>query len=155
MNVALSELPDFTCLRGFHAQPHHSSGIIGAPALRYMDRAYRAHGRSTAPVVEMLIPSTVDDSLAPPGAHVASLFCQHFSPDLGPGTSWDEHREQVADLVIDTVNRYAPNFKASVLDRMVNRSWGWWGATSSTAHSASISSSVPGRCSATPITAAR
>jgi phytoene dehydrogenase-like protein len=122
MNVALSELPDFTCLRGIHAQPHHSSGIIFAPSLRYMDRAYREareHGWSADPIVEMLIPSTVDDSLAPPGAHVASLFCQHFSPDLGPGTSWDEHREQVADLVIDTVNRYAPNFKASVLGRMV------------------------------------
>jgi phytoene dehydrogenase-like protein len=122
MNVALSELPDFTCLPGKHAQPHHSSGIIFAPSLRYMDRAYREareHGWSADPIVEMLIPSTVDDSLAPPGAHVASLFCQHFSPDLGPGASWEEHREQVADLVIDTVNRYAPNFKASVLGRMV------------------------------------
>jgi phytoene dehydrogenase-like protein len=122
MNVALSELPDFACLRGTHAQPHHSSGIIIAPSLRYMDRAYREareHGWSADPIVEILIPSTVDDSLAPPGAHVASLFCQHFSPDLGPGASWEEHREQVADLVIDTVNRYAPNFKASVLGRMV------------------------------------
>jgi phytoene dehydrogenase-like protein len=122
MNVALSALPDFSCLRGAQAQPHHSSGIIIAPSLRYMERAYREaqeHGWSADPIVEMLIPSTVDDSLAPPGAHVASLFCQHFSPDLGPGTSWDEHREQVADLVIDTVTRYAPNFKASVLGRMV------------------------------------
>jgi phytoene dehydrogenase-like protein len=122
MNVALSELPDFTCLRGTHAQPHHSSGIIIAPSLRYMDRAYheaREHGWSADPVVEVLIPSTVDDSLTPPGAHVASLFCQHFSPDLGPGTTWDEHREQVADLVIDTVDRYAPNFRGSVLGRMV------------------------------------
>jgi phytoene dehydrogenase-like protein len=122
MNVALSELPDFTCLPGAHPQPHHSSGIIIAPSLRYMDRAYREareHGWSADPIVEILIPSTVDDTLAPPGAHVASLFCQHFSPDLGPETSWAEHREQVADLVIDTVDRYAPNFKASVLGRMV------------------------------------
>ena len=122
MNVALSELPDFTCLPGAHRQPHHSSGIIIAPSLRYMDRAYREareHGWSADPIVEILIPSTVDDTLAPPGAHVASLFCQHFSPDLGPETSWAEHREQVADLVIDTVDRYAPNFKASVLGRMV------------------------------------
>jgi phytoene dehydrogenase-like protein len=122
MNVALSELPDFDCLRGTQAQPHHSSGIVFAPSLRYMDRAYgeaRDHGWSTAPIVEMLIPSTVDDSLAPPGAHVASLFCQHFSPDLGPGNHWAEHREEAADLVIDTVDRYAPNFRASVLGRMV------------------------------------
>ena len=120
MNVALSELPDFSCLRGTNPQPHHSSGIILAPSLQYMDRAHtdaREHGWSREPIVEILIPSTVDDLLAPPGQHVASLFCQHFSPDLGQG--WEAQRERVADLVIDTVNRYAPNFKASVLGRMV------------------------------------
>ena len=62
----------------------------------------------------MLIPSTLDDSLAPPGAHVASLFCQHVVPQFADGSSWDEHRETVADLMIDTVETYAPGFKASV-----------------------------------------
>ena len=84
MNVALSELPDFTCLPGKAAAEHHMSGIIIAPTLDYMDRAFadaRQFGWSKAPIVEMLIPSTVDDSLAPPGAHVASLFCQQFAPD--------------------------------------------------------------------------
>jgi phytoene dehydrogenase-like protein len=122
MNVALSELPDFSCMPGKTAQDHHKSGIIFAPSLRYMEQAYfdaRTHGCSRAPVVEMLIPSTVDDTLAPPGRHVASLFCQHFSPDLPNDLSWDEIREPAADLVIDTVDRYAPNFKASVLGRMV------------------------------------
>lgn len=122
MNVALSELPDFSCLPGRAAQDHHKSGIIFAPSLHYMEQAYfdaRTYGCSRAPVVEMLIPSTVDDTLAPPGRHVASLFCQHFSPDLPNDLSWDEIREPAADLVIDTVDRYAPNFKASVLGRMV------------------------------------
>jgi phytoene dehydrogenase-like protein len=120
MNVALSELPDFSSLPGTHPQPHHSAGIVFAPSLAYMDRAYtdaRRDGWSREPIVEMLIPSTVDDTLAPPGAHVASLFCQHFSPDLA--ASWDEHREQAADAVIDTVTRHAPNFKRSILGRMV------------------------------------
>jgi phytoene dehydrogenase-like protein len=67
----------------------------------------------------MLIPSTLDAGLAPPGRHVASLFCQHFAPELPGGASWDAHREQVADLVIDTVNEYAPNFRDSVLGRLV------------------------------------
>jgi phytoene dehydrogenase-like protein len=101
-------------------QPHHGSGIIMAPSLGYMEQAYfdaRMHGWARAPIVEMLIPSTVDDTLAPRGAHVASLFCQHFAPTLPGGRSWDEAREQAADVVIDTVNRYAPNFKASVLAR--------------------------------------
>lgn len=120
MNVALSELPQFSCLQS--KGPHHSSGIILAPSLAYMDRAYRAareSGWSREPVIEMLIPSTLDDSLAPKGAHVASLFCQHFNPELPDGRSWDEAREEAADLIIDTVNAYAPNFKAAVLARTI------------------------------------
>ena len=120
MNVALSELPDFSCAPGITTQVHHQSGIIMAPSLRYMEQAYfdaRTLGCSRAPVVEMLIPSTVDDSLAPKGAHVASLFCQHFNPEFPNGLDWDDIREPAADLVIDTVNRHAPNFKASVIAR--------------------------------------
>ncbi|MDR3512039.1 MAG: NAD(P)/FAD-dependent oxidoreductase [Caulobacteraceae bacterium] len=122
MNVALSELPDFTCLPGKSVGEHHQSGVIIAPTLDYMDQAYmdaRQFGWSKAPIVEILIPSTVDDSLAPPGQHVASLFCQQFAPKLPDGRSWDDEREAAADLIIDTVDRYAPNFKASVLGRMI------------------------------------
>ncbi len=122
MNVALSELPDFTCAPGKNAQPHHSSGIIIAPSLAYMERAYfdaRTQGYARAPIVEMLIPSTVDSGLAPPGKHVASLFCQHFDPILPDGQSWDEVKDAAADAVVDTVNRNAPNFKRSILARNI------------------------------------
>jgi phytoene dehydrogenase-like protein len=78
----------------------------------------RARGWSRAPIVEMLIPSTLDDTLAPPGAHVASLFCQHVAPALPDGSSWDGRREEVGDLMIETVDRHAPGFKASVVGRM-------------------------------------
>jgi phytoene dehydrogenase-like protein len=83
-----------------------------------MERAFfdaRISGWSAKPIVEMLIPSTLDDSLTPRGQHVASLFCQQFAPRLPDGRSWDDAREAVADLIIDTVNDRAPNFKASVL----------------------------------------
>jgi phytoene dehydrogenase-like protein len=119
MNVALSELPRFTC----RPEPgdHHTAGVIMAPSLDYMDRAFtdaRRDGWSRQPIVEMLVPSTLDDSLAPPGRHVASLFCQHVAPTLPGGRSWDDHREAVADLMIETVEAHAPGFKASVLGRM-------------------------------------
>ncbi len=120
MNVALSRLPSFTALPGSEPADHHTAGIILAPSLDYMDRAYadaRRHGWSREPIIEMLIPSTLDDTLAPRGAHVASLFCQHVAPELPDGRSWNDHREQVADLMIDTVERYAPGFKASVIAR--------------------------------------
>ncbi|HZZ91874.1 MAG TPA: NAD(P)/FAD-dependent oxidoreductase [Usitatibacter sp.] len=122
MNVALSELPDFVAAPGTTAQPHHSSGIIMAPSLAFMDRAHasaREDGWSREPIVEMLIPSTVDDSLAPAGQHVASLFCQHFRYKL-PGTrDWAHERERAADAVIDQVTRFAPNFRSAVVARRI------------------------------------
>ena len=121
MNVALTELPDFTCLPGRDLAEHHTAGIIMAPSLAYMEQAYfdaRTHGWSKQPIVEMVISSTLDDTLAPPGQHVASLFCQHVAPEL-PDGSWDDHREAVADLMIATVDRYAPNFRRSVIGRQI------------------------------------
>jgi phytoene dehydrogenase-like protein len=122
MNVALAELPDFSCLPGRDVAEHHTAGIILAPSLQYMEQAYfdaRTHGWSKRPVVELVISSTLDDTLAPKGQHVASLFCQHVAPQLPGEKSWDDCREQVADLMIDTVDRYAPNFKRSVLGRQI------------------------------------
>ena len=122
MNLALAELPSFAALPGRAAAEHHGSGIVIAPSLAYMERAYfdaRRAGWSAEPVIEMLIPSTLDDTLAPPGRHVASLFCQHVAPTLPDGRSWDEARETVADLMIDTVEAYAPGFRASVIARTV------------------------------------
>ena len=70
-------------------------------------------------MVEVLIPSTLDDTLCPPGQHVASLFCQHVAPQLPIGRSWDDHREEVADLMIATVEQYAPGFASSVIGRQI------------------------------------
>jgi phytoene dehydrogenase-like protein len=120
INVALTALPSFTALPG--DGDHLSAGIIIGPSLTYMDRAWldaRQFGWSREPVVEVLIPSTLDDSLSPPGQHVASLFCQHVAPQLPDGASWDAHRAEVADLMIATVDNYAPGFAASVIGRQI------------------------------------
>ena len=122
MNLALSELPSFSCLPGRAAAEHHGAGIIVAPSLAYMERAYmdaRRSGWSEAPIVEMLIPSVLDETLAPAGRHVASLFCQHVAPALPDARSWDEARDEAADRMIDTVEAYAPGFKASVIARKI------------------------------------
>ncbi|HRP35602.1 MAG TPA: NAD(P)/FAD-dependent oxidoreductase [Gammaproteobacteria bacterium] len=124
MNVALAELPDFRCAPGTQLQPHHASGILVGDSLGYFERAWfdarsREHnpGWAREPVVELVISSALDESLAPPGMHVASLFCQHVNPE--PDGGWDAHRETFADLAIETVNRHAPNFSASVLGRRI------------------------------------
>jgi phytoene dehydrogenase-like protein len=120
MNVALSELPKFSCLAQQEraTAEHLTGGIVIGATCAYIDTAYRdsqVHGWSLAPIVEMLIPSTLDHTLAPPGQHVASLFCQQFDPNI----DWDQHRDEVADLIIAQVDKYAPGFKQSVLGRQV------------------------------------
>src|SRR2546422_3667902 len=112
MNVALSALPRFAC----HPEPgpHHASGIIMAPSLAYMDRAYldaRQDGISRSPIVEMVIQSTLDDTLAPRGAHVASLFCQHFAPEA----DWNLRKQEAVERIFDVIESHAPGFRASLI----------------------------------------
>jgi len=123
MNVALSELPDFTCRPGTHLQPHHQSGIVIGPTMDYLEQAYldaTQYGWSRQPIVEILIPSTIDPSLAPEGQHVASLFCQQFAPELADGKSWDDYRAQAAQTVIDTVTNYASNFRDAIIAEQIH-----------------------------------
>lgn len=118
INVALSELPEFLCKPGQDVRTHHQCGIVIGPTLDYMETAYldaQTGEWSREPVIEMLIPSTVDESLAPYGHHVASLFCQYFPYDR----DWDKLRERAADTVFQTIDRYAPNFSNSVISRQI------------------------------------
>lgn len=120
MNVALDKLPQFTCLKnqGRATDDHLTGGIVIGPTMGYIDQAHRdakQFGYSKSPIVEMLIPSIVDDTLAPKGKHVASLFCQQFDPDV----DWDTHRQEAADLIINTVEKFAPGFKASILSKQI------------------------------------
>ncbi len=118
LNVALSELPRFSAAPVDDDSDILKSGIVIAPSLNYMEQAFfdaRTSGYARAPIVEMLIPSTVDDSLAPSGAHVASLFCQQFSPELPEPATWDDLRDEATAVILDTVNTHAPNFKDSIL----------------------------------------
>ncbi|HEX7156843.1 MAG TPA: NAD(P)/FAD-dependent oxidoreductase, partial [Burkholderiaceae bacterium] len=116
VNVALSELPDFRCAPGTLPQPHHASGIVLGPSLAAMDRAWHdavRDGYAAEPIIEMLIPSVVDDSLAPRGAHVASLFCQQFDP--APAAGWDSLKDRAVEAIFATVESYCPNFRRWLL----------------------------------------
>ncbi len=121
MNVALSELPRFSSLPA--DEDFHFKGAIElCPSLGYMQDAYREAketGWTRKPIISMQIPSTQDDTLAPEGGHVASLFCQHFQRELPGGRSWDDEKDTVADSIIDAIDAHAPNFKASVVGRQI------------------------------------
>ena len=121
MNLALSELPRFT---HFEAKDdfHFKGTVEISPSLEYLSRAYadaKTHGWSREPAIALQIPSVQDDSLCPPGCHVASLFCQQFRRHLPDGRSWDDVKDEVADLIIDTLDGYAPNLKRSVIARQI------------------------------------
>ncbi len=121
MNVALSGLPDYSGRQVPHCM---EAGIIMAPTLDYMDRAWhsaRVQGWSASPVVEMLIPSIIDNSLAPEGCHVASLFCQHFNPALGE--QWSQNRDLAAAAILDVVEQHFPGFRGLVQGMQVLSPW--------------------------------
>lgn len=120
MNVALKGLPKFTCLlkQARANDDHLTAGIVMAPSVAYLDKSFsdaREFGWSKQPVVEMLIPSTMDDSLAPPGQHVASLFCQQFDPEV----DWEQHRDEAAETILNMIESHAPGFKDLIVGQQV------------------------------------
>jgi phytoene dehydrogenase-like protein len=120
MNVALSEMPRFCGLSEAEARPKLNGTIDICPSLAYAEQAFddaRTEGWARAPVLSMCMPSLLDDTLAPAGGHVMSLFCQHFNPELPDGRSWDDVKEEAADMIVETVTQYAPNFRQAVVGR--------------------------------------
>jgi phytoene dehydrogenase-like protein len=124
VNLALSELPRFTCLDG--ASPAmRAAAARGAfsisPSLDYIERAYddAKYGEfSREPYMDIVIPSMIDPGMAPPGKHVMSIFVQYAPYALNGGWT-DAKREAFGDAVINAVARFAPNIKSAILHRQV------------------------------------
>ena len=132
INVALSEAPQFRCLPGTTIGPQHHGTMHICPSMEYIERAYddAKYGKpATNPMLECTMATALDDSLAPPGQHILSMFVQ-YAPYHLKGTTWDAERDRFADRCFDILNEYAPNFKRSVLHRQViappdmERLWG-------------------------------
>jgi phytoene dehydrogenase-like protein len=120
VNMAIAELPDLRALPGRAPGPQHPEFVI-TPSLKYLERAWddAKYGRpSTHPMVDCVIPSTKDPTLAPPGRHVLSAFVQYAPYELVDGT-WEEEREPFGNRVVATIAEYAPGFESSVLHRQV------------------------------------
>ncbi len=119
VNLALSELPDFTCLPGPGA--HLRGAISISPSIAYLERAYddAKYGEfSHRPYLDIVLPSMIDPGMAPPGQHVMSIFVQYAPYALSGGWT-DARREALGDAVLDTLAEYAPNVKRAVLHRQV------------------------------------
>jgi phytoene dehydrogenase-like protein len=119
VNLALSELPNFTCLPG--VGPHLRGAISISPSIDYLERAYddaKYGDVSKKPYMDIVIPSMIDPSMAPPGQHVMSIFVQYVPYHVSGGWT-DQKREAFGDTVIDTLAEYAPNIKSAILHRQV------------------------------------
>ncbi len=121
LNLALGELPDFSARPGKDTvQPHHRATIHIAPDVEYLQAAHddgRALGASRAPMLECFMQSPTDPTMVPPGKHVMSIFAQYF-PYERPDRPWlPADRETIADLLVATLARYAPNLPAAIEHR--------------------------------------
>jgi phytoene dehydrogenase-like protein len=119
VNLALGELPDFTCLPG--RGPHLRGAISISPSVGYLERAYddAKYGEiSRRPYMDIVIPTMLDPTMAPPGKHVMSIFVQYAPYHVNGGWT-DERREALGDAVVDTLAQYAPNLKRAILHRQV------------------------------------
>jgi phytoene dehydrogenase-like protein len=122
INISLGELPDFKALPGSEPALQHRGTIHISPTMEYIERAYdnAKYGcPSEYPIIEATIPSVLDDTLAPPGKHVMSMFTQYFPYKLAPGLSLQDEKEKYAERCFDLMNEYAPNFRRSVIGRQV------------------------------------
>ena len=121
INVALDRLPNFLALPGSETGPQHRGTIHIGPTLDYVEQAFddAKYGRpSKSPIIECTIPSAVDNTVAPPGKHLMSMFIQYAPTRLREGR-WEEVRERFADRCFEIVEQYAPNFRQSVIARQV------------------------------------
>ena len=122
INLALSEPPNFRCLPSTGVAPHHHGTIHIAPTLDFIERAYddaKYGWPSTEPVLEITLPTSLDDTLAPPGKQVLSMFVQYAPYKLADGKSWDVIKEDFADRCVELLARYAPNVPAAIEHRQV------------------------------------
>ncbi len=123
VNLALGELPNFTCLPagGMNGAPHLRGAISISPSVAYLERAYdqAKYGEpSREPYMDVVIPSLIDPAMAPPGKHVMSIFVQYAPYHVNGGWT-DARREALGDCVVDTLSQYAPNLKGAILHRQV------------------------------------
>ena len=119
MNIALDALPSFTALKNSNSDPaNHLAGRIHVgPGIDYLERAFdhSKYGEfSTAPYLDIMIPTLTDPSLAPSGKHVMSVYMQ-FAPYQLKNTDWTKQREPLASTILQTLAQYAPDLPGKML----------------------------------------
>jgi phytoene dehydrogenase-like protein len=116
LNIALDGLPSFPALPA--NSPLMTGDMHFIDSLERMERAYddwKAGRWSQDPYVDMLIPSQIDPTMAPPGKHFMTVFVQYAPPRLATGDWTNADRDAFGQTVIDQISRYSPDFKSLIL----------------------------------------
>ena len=123
VNLSLDALPNFTAMK----DPSLLRGSIElSPSIDYLERAFddvASRGFSKRPYMDIIIPSTTDPTMAPPGKHVMSIFVQYASYDMSEHGTRDEQREAFGNAVIDTLADFVPNLRDIILHKQVLTPW--------------------------------
>ncbi len=122
INLALAEPPRFTSAMCTGVGPHHHGTIHIGETMETIERAYddAKYGRpSSEPILEITMPTSVDETIAPPGKHLLSMFVQYAPYRLAGGLHWDDIKEDFADRCVQLLGRYAPNVPNAVEHRQV------------------------------------
>jgi len=124
VNLAVDKLPEFF---GREGTAHLRGDIAIAPGIDYLEKAYdeaKYGDFSSRPYLNVVIPSLMDPSVAPPGKHIISCFVQYAPYHLREGAEhWPAKREAFGDAVVDTLAEYCPGLKESILFRHVLTPW--------------------------------
>ncbi len=121
INLALAQPPQFTCYPGQGLSPIHRGTMHISPTIDYLEKAYddAKYGRpSQEPILEMTMPTSVDQTIAPEGKHILSIFVQ-YAPYHLHDANWDDIKESFADRCIAKIAEYAPNVPGAILHRQV------------------------------------
>ena len=123
VRCAVSELPNYAAApSGGRAADCHQGLQLLCPSLQHLDYAYADYLRGRPaenPAALAMTFSAVDPTLAPPGRHTLFIWGQYYPYELADNVQWDDIAEREADKLIDAVNAYAPNVRASVIDRFI------------------------------------
>ncbi len=116
VNLALDRLPVPSAWAGEVPGDPHRGLIAISPSVEYLERAWddAKYGRTSAePYVELVLPTAIDSSLAPPDRHLALCFTQFGPYELAEG-SWDTERERYGRRVVSLLDAYMPGLADSV-----------------------------------------
>jgi phytoene dehydrogenase-like protein len=121
VHLLLDGLPQFKGFNGDGEGDQHRGMIVIAPSMEYINEAWRdaAEGRiSDHPILTMSMQSVTDESIAPVGKHVLSVFVQFTPYNLAQG-NWSANKSTMIQKVLDTIEEYAPNIRDILLESVV------------------------------------